>query len=288
MRRMRRSGLWFVVLLALGVGGCGGGSVSGTSVTSGGGATSSASVPSASGATVAAVPSPSATSAVSAAVDVAAFVDAAREADALLRQAATLVSASVGPDAIVVDAATAAAVTAAEPTDVAVAIPAGMPDELLLPVLTAYSELVSRWAAMNRYVEKQTIPRDATDPSDRGESTVVCLSNGSAPAAAFGGDLETVVAVARSTPPLEAVAPDSLVSAELQQRIGEIDLRNSGCESCGGFVEHALATIVWAPAGDSTTTRTGTSSLPGEEGFGVGFTATYTPGNGWTIQINAC
>jgi hypothetical protein len=163
-----------------------------------------------------------------------------------------------------------------------------MPDELLLPVLTAYSDLVSRWAAMNRYAEEQTIPREANDPSDWGQSTVMCLGNGSAPATAFAGDLETVVAVARSTPPLEAVDPDSLVAAELQQRLTEIRLRNLGCESCGGFVERALATIAWDPASGSATTRTGTSALPGEEGGGVAFTATYTPGGGWTVQINAC
>jgi len=219
--------------------------------------------------------------------DLTAFLDEARAADARLRAAATLVSATVGDTAVVVDAVTAAAVTAAEPTTVAAAIPSGMQDPLLLPVLTAYSGLVSRWAAMARYATAATIPRDPSVPNDWGEETVACLGNGSAAARGFEADHEAVVAAASLYQPLRPVAPDSLAAAELQERISEIRLRNVGCESCGGYLATALSSIAWDPAGDPTT-RTGTSSLPGEEGPGVGFTATYTPDDGWTIRINAC
>jgi hypothetical protein len=73
-----------------------------------------------------------------------------------------------------------------------------------------------------------------------GETMYRCLANGSPAAARFQRDLAAVESAGRSAPPLQAVAPMSLVRAELKARVAEIDTRNVGCGACGGRHDERL------------------------------------------------
>ena len=227
--------------------------------------------------------------------DLAAFVDAARDLDRRLHAAAALISRGVHADAVVVDQQTAAAVQALDLGAVGSAIPAGLPRELMRRVLTTYSDLVSRTLAMSsfRFADRTytRIPPEGTTARAEGEDMVLCLGNGTVAAQRFDADLAGVVAAAGSTPPLPTVNPASLARAEVDVRLAEIVLRNRGCGACGGFVQTEVSTIVWDQKPASATTRTG-AILPeasaGGAGDGLSFTAVYTPGTGWKIDILAC
>lgn len=122
---------------------------------------------------------------------------------------------------------------------------------------------------------------------------VLCLGNGTVAAQRFDADLAGVVAAAGSTPPLPTVSPASLARAEVDVRLAEIVLRNRGCGACGGIVQTEVSTIVWDQASASATTRTGVilpeaSAGSGDVSGGLSFTAVYTPGTGWSVDILAC
>jgi len=208
------------------------------------------------------------------------FIDAARAVDARLRHAADLINGAVRPYTIVVDERTIAAVKATDPSPAAAAIPAGMPPTLMLPVLTVYSDLVSRSAAMRHYFYVGTFARNDYD-------FLGCLANGAPAARRFAADLAAVVTTARSTPPLKAVSPTSLASAELAVRLESIQLRNNCSDECGGYVTTTLASIVWDHAAPTATTRSGSIANQGTDGR-ILFTATYSPRSGWTVYLAAC
>lgn len=240
-----------------------------------------------------ATPAPTA----SALIDLTAFIDAAREVDTRLHAATPLVNASIQTDAVVVDERTATAVKAIDISAVASTIPAGMPAELMRQVLTVYSDLVSRTLAMSgfRYADRtysRISSEGAMGPAE-GEEMVQCLANGSPAAQRFEADLAAVVTTAGSTPPLPALDPTSLAYPELEARLQEIVARNGGCGACGGHVATRSSSIVWDDPAPSATTRNGTIVyVPDETGthedWGISFTATYAPGEGWTVDIHAC
>ncbi|WP_263729120.1 hypothetical protein [Cellulomonas sp. SG140] len=227
--------------------------------------------------------------------DLAPFVDAARDLDRRLHAAAALINTGVHADAVVVDRSTAAAVQGLDLGAVGSAIPGALPRELMRRVLTTYSDLVSRTLAMSpfRFADRTytRIPPEGTTARAEGEDMVLCLGNGTVAAQRFDADLAAVVTAAGSTPPLPTVDPASLARAEVDVRLAEIVLRNRGCGACGGFVQTEVSTIVWDQAPASATTRTG-ALLPeasaGDVGGGLPFTAVYTPGTGWSIDILAC
>lgn len=295
MNRMRRGGMCLAVVLSLGVGACSGSPPTGTATpTTSPTITTAGSTP-----TSTPTPMPSATPAptASALVDLTAFIDAAREVDTRLHAATPLVNASIQTDAVVVDERTATAVKAIDISAVASTIPAGMPAELMRQVLTVYSDLVSRTLAMSgfRYADRtysRISSEGAMGPAE-GEEMVQCLANGSPAAQRFEADLAAVVTTAGSTPPLPALDPTSLAYPELEARLQEIVARNGGCGACGGHVATRSSSIVWDDPAPSATTRNGTIVyVPDETGthedWGISFTATYAPGEGWTVDIHAC
>ncbi len=219
------------------------------------------------------------------------FIDAARAVDSRLRYAADLINGAIRSDTIVVDARTVAAVKATDASAVAAAIPAGMPPKLMLPVLIVYSDLVSRSASMRHFDHAETYPR--LPSADQGPSQYSFLlrdlANGSPAAHRFAADLAAVVKSARSTPPLMAVGPTSLASAEVAVRREFIRKSNAGCDIAGGHVATTLASIIWDDAAPTATTRTGfIADKFAPAGEGVKFTATYARGDGWTADIWAC
>lgn len=305
MCRLRRGGVCLTVLLVLGVGACSGASPGAPSPSPSGVPGSSSAPP-----TVEA-PSPSAPSSTpstplpsrdpltsaSAQRDLAPFVDAARDLDRRLHAAAALINTGIHADTVVVDQSTAAAVKGLDLGAVGSAIPGGLPRELMRRVLTTYSDLASRTLAMSpfRFADRTytRIPPEGTTARAEGEDMVMCLGNGTVAAQRFDADLAGVVTAAGSTPPLPTVDPASLARAEVDVRLTEIVLRNSGCGACGGFVQTEVSTIVWDQAPASATTRTGAilpeaSDGSGGVGGGLPFTAVYTPGTGWRIDILAC
>lgn len=234
-------------------------------------------------------PTPTATptSTASAEGALAGFIAAARAVDARLRDAADLINGGVRSDTIVVDKRTVAAVKATDPSAVAATIPAGMPPELMLPVLTVYSDVVSRSASMTpfRYPERYPrVPSANLNPSND-QIMLGCLAGGAPAAHRFAADLAAVVTSARSTPPLRKYDPASLASAQVAVRLEEIRLRNTGCDGCGGYVATTLVSIVWDGAAPTATERTGHI---GDTFGGLPFTATFAPGDGWTVVIWVC
>ena len=164
-----------------------------------------------------------------------------------------------------------------------------MPPELMLPVLSVYSELVSRSAAMSHFGYAQTYPRAPTTGQDAYDADFLlgCLAHGSPAAQRFASDLAAVSTVARTTPPLKAVRPASPASAGLAVRLESIQRRNNCSDECGGYVATTLASIVWDHAGSTATTRSGSIADEGAEGQ-IRFTATYSPRGGWTVHLAAC
>lgn len=305
MHRMRWGGTCVAVVLSLGAVACSASpptvtpaptTSSTTAVAESPPATPPTPVPSA---TVTLSPEPSATAVPTASAldDLAAFIAAARGLDARLHAATPLINASVHADAVVVDAKTAAAVHAVDLATVTPTVPAGMPAGLMRQVLTVYSDLASRALAVSRFrFGDRTYGRTASDGEtalSEGEEMVQCLANGSQAAHRFDADLAAVVATAGATAPLPTLEPTALARPELQARLQEIVARNGGCGACGGYVATRSSSIVWDDAAPAATTRDGTIvHEPGGAGTdddgGISFTATYSPGTGWTVTIHAC
>ena len=294
MHRMRWGGTCLAVVLSLGVVACSASTPTATSAPTTS-TTATAEPPPAPSLT----PLPSATAVPSASAldDLATFIDAARGLDARLHAATPLINASVHADVVVVDAQTAAAVRAVDLATVTPTIPAGMPTGLMRQVLTVYSDLVSRTLAVSRFSfadrTYSRTPSDAEMGLSEGEEMVQCLANGSQAAHRFDADLAALVATAGATAPLPTLDLTSLAHPELQARLQEIVARNGGCGACGGYVATRPSSIVWDDATPTATTRDGTIVYePDETGAdddsGISFTATYSPGIGWTVNIHAC
>lgn len=213
----------------------------------------------------------------SAAADLAPFVAQAARVDERLRAAAARINAVVTPGTFEVDAATAAAVGAADPQTAFDLLPAGMPADLLDAAITVYSDLATRRAAMNPFAYASTV---SDETSDR-QHAIDCLRNGSAAAAAFDADVAALVALAASLPPIERPAPDSTEAADLAVIGTWISLGYNGCGSCGGDPVRHAPEVSWdvAPAGGATATG---------NVRGVTFTASYASESGWHVRLNAC
>ena len=215
------------------------------------------------------------TRAPSAADSLAAYFSAAEATSQALAAAARKINGGVGRDQLSFDQATVDAVAAVDPAPAAKLIPAGLEPTLLRAVLVTESELVSRFFAL-RFVRVGTFPTGQPEANQMLE----CLGNGASPAAKFAADLASARALAASLPPVSPPAPDSRPAAELAIRLSDIQLRNLGCESCGGAVITDLAAIVWKqtpgdPPGDGTV-----GDIP--------FRATYSPTSGWSVELMAC
>lgn len=222
-----------------------------------------------------AVPEPTAT-APTAADSLAAFLTEAERLDAALRAAAVRITATVGVDVITVDATTADAVTAIDPLTALDLVPAGLSPDLLDPVLTVFSVLVSRRAAFNPFDH----PGRLTTATDDYADARTCLGNGSAPAERFAGDLAALRELAARLPAVDVAAGDSRAAAELAVAGTWVVVGNNGCGSCGGGVVTRAPAIAW---------RVPPGAAPKAEGDveGIAFTATYDA-TGWQVQLNAC
>ncbi len=285
MRRKRRLRGPIASVLSIGLfvaclaSGCGTGS-SGPSTTAGSRPGPSAPAPSSEPPTTSATPS--------AADDLLGYFAAAEESDRRLKDAAAAANGSIGASEITITQSTIDTIKAADPSQAADQIPAGLPPEVLLPVLTVQSDLVSRYYAFRGFLvaDVGSIPRKASTPGSMDPSGYLlsCLGNGGPAAHSFAADLTAARAAASRAAPVSPVDPSSQTAADLAIRLHVIDGQNSGCMSCGGFRTTQLPPITWHQV---AALSPGGNPWDGDIG-GLLFTAHYTSGQGWAIQTNAC
>ncbi len=253
--------------------GCGGGTAkSGPATATSGSATSR--------------PAPSTGTEPSAASDLAAFVSSAGTVDRRLRAAAAAVNGGITADLLTITQPTRDAIATADPAAAAATIPAGLGPDLMRTVLLVQSDLVARSWALRGFERAFEPTGTATvarsDPN--AEEAMRCLGNGSAAAADFAADLLRVRSAAAAAPPVPAVAPDSRAAGDLAVWLRTVNLRNSGCGSCGGQRMASLPPITWGETGPQ---------FPGDLDWngdidGVAFHATFVAGQGWTVVLRAC
>jgi len=220
--------------------------------------------------------------------DLTAFFSTAADINQALKAAAVDANGAIGTTQITISQSTLDAIAAADPTPVAQDIPAGLAPDVLLPVLTVQSDLESRYYAFRGFIQAQPgiIPR--TNPVSGSLSAadylLTCLGSGSTAASSFSADVAAARTAASHTPPVTPVDPSSQAAADLAIWLRQILGANSGCDSCGGTRATSLEPITWHHVAPLTP---GGNAWDGDVG-GLLFTAHYTPGQGWTVQLNAC
>jgi len=217
-----------------------------------------------------------------------AFFTAAADIDLRLKAAAVDANGAIGTTEITISRSTLDAIAAADPTPATHAIPAGLPPDVLLPVLTVQSDLVSRFYAFRGFVEAQpgTISRANPLPGylSAADYLLTCLGSGSKAASSFPADMAAARMAASHAPPVASVDPSSQAAADLAIWLRHIVEANSGCDECGGSRFTALLPITWHHVAPLTS---GGSAWDGDIG-GLLFAAQYSPSQSWTIQLNAC
>lgn len=223
----------------------------------------------------------------SAAGDLAGYFASALAIDQKLRAAATAIDAGIAADRLTLTVAARDAIAAADPTAAPRAIPAGLDPGLLLKVLMVQSDLVSRFYALHGYempftpaTQTVTIPRTDANAG----YALDCLGNGTEAAGAFRADLAAARTAAAATPPVTAASADSRAAADLAIWLADLNLRNSGCASCGGQRVTGLGLITWHEIGPKFP-----SDLDWNGDIaGVPFFARFVPGQGWLVTLEAC
>jgi len=209
--------------------------------------------------------------------DLAAFFAAADVADGRIRAAAAAINRDIGPTTAHVRRSTRTLILASSPRPAAMAIPTGMTPDLQRAVLLVHSELVARAAAFNGVDTTQTLP--LTDPDS--VRMLGAFRVGAVIAHRYPADLATARALAQASPRIRTVSPNSRQAAELALQIAIINGENNGCASAGGYLYTAPPPVRWK------TMVTDYGRFDGTIG-GIMFAATYTPANGWTVELNAC
>ncbi len=224
----------------------------------------------------------------SAASDLATYFSMAAELDRRLKAAAVSANSGIGTAQISISQSTLAAIAAADSSQAAGLIPAGLTSEVLLRVLTVQSDLESRYFAFRGFIFAQGqpgFPGAIPISGDTGHYLMECLGNGAQSAASFPADLAAARSAATHAPPASKVAPSSRHAADLaiwlQLTLGP----NSGCMECGGYRFTSLPPITWTYVGPS---QPGSPYWDGHVANGPLFRAKYSAAKGWTIEVNAC
>ena len=220
--------------------------------------------------------------------DLTAFFTAAAEIDQELKAAAVDANGAIGTTQITISQSTLDAIATADPTPAARDIPAGLPSDVMLPVLMVQSDLVSRYWAFRGFVQAKpgTVPRANPLPGtlSAADYLLLCLGSGSKAASSFSADVTAARTAASQAPPVVPVDPSSQTAADLAIWLHYIIGSNSGCMECGGSRFTALLPITWHPVAPLTP---GGNGWDGDMAGGL-FTANYSPVQGWTVQFNAC
>jgi hypothetical protein len=203
---------------------------------------------------------------------------ASARTDQSLKAAAEMINGGIGDDTITVDRATIEAIDRGSPFAVATTIPTGLDPTVEQAVLLVYSDLVSRYGAMRGgdCVEIGTHPL--------ADLNVDCFVRGHEPSSRTPADVDAAYAAAAAAPGTVTPDPASRESAELPLRIEYINGANLGCGTMGGYLATQAIPVVWV------TEDSGSPDVPPTDGRvgGIGFTATYDAGSGWTVNLRAC
>jgi hypothetical protein len=206
------------------------------------------------------------------------FFAAVAQTDQNLRAAAEAVNAGIVGDTVTFDQTTIDAVDRGAPDGVAATIPTGLDPAVEQAVLLVYSDLVSRYGSMRGgdCVYVSTRPR--------AELNADCFVRGHEASLRTSDDVDAAYAAAAATPVTVVPDPDSRESAEVPLRIEYINKANMGCGTMGGYLAVQTIPIDWV------TEDSGAPEIPPTDGHvgGVGFTASYDSGNGWTVDLRAC
>ncbi len=216
-----------------------------------------------------------------------AYFTAVANIDQRLKAAAAVANGNIGATEITVSKATLDIIATADPTPAANDIPAGLPPDVMQPVLRVQRDLLSRFYAFRGFtvlVTEQGEPETILRSDERAAYLMSCLQNGSQPAASFAADLAAAQAAASHAPPVVAVDASSRAAADLALWLHYLVLANSGCMMCGDFRVTAIPAINWHHVAPLSP---GGNSWDGDMA-GILFTAQYTAGQGWAVQINAC
>jgi hypothetical protein len=220
--------------------------------------------------------------------DLGRYFTAAADIDQKLKMAAVDANGAIGSTQITINRSTLDAIAAADPTLAARDIPAGLPPDVMLPVLTVQSDLVSRYYAFRGFVQAQsgTVPRTKPAPGSMSAADylLTCLGSGSKAVGSFPTDLAAARTAASKRPLVVPVDPSSRTAADLAIWLHHILEANSGCEECGGSRLTDLPLITWHHVAPLTA---GGNAWDGDIA-GLLFTAQYTAGRGWSVQFNAC
>ncbi len=205
------------------------------------------------------------------------FFAAAAQTDQNLRAAADTVNAGIGNDTVTFDRATIDAIDRGSPNAVAATIPTGLDPTVEQAVLLVYSDLVSRYGAMRGGDCDQAGARPLADLNDD------CFVRGHEAASRTPGDVDAVYVAAAAAPATVTPGPDSRESAEVPLRIEYINKANMGCGTMGGYLATQPIPVEWV-------TEDSAPEVPPTDGRvgGIGFTASYNAGSGWTVDLRAC
>ena len=147
--------------------------------------------------------------------DLTAFFTSATDIDQKLKAAAVDANGAIGTTQIAISQETLDTIAAADPTPAAQDIPAGLPPNVMLPVLTVQSDLVSRYYAFRGFVQAQpgTIPRTNPTPGSlsAADYLLTCLGSGSKAAGSFSADVAAARLAASKAPPVVPVDPSSQI-----------------------------------------------------------------------------
>ena len=200
------------------------------------------------------------------------FLSAATTMDQQLEDAATAINGS-GPPWTSVSDDVANVVATADLQPVIETIPAGLPDDLLQPVMLVLSDLWSRRAAMETFASPR-VPLEL-----RGRDLLDELRNGHAAAERFEADLAAARALAAERAPVAAAPAVSRETAELLLLLQYVGKANAGCDSRGGAVVTELPPITWE-SDDSGMIGHGEGAIECEATLGADGT--------WQVLILAC
>jgi hypothetical protein len=206
------------------------------------------------------------------------FFAAVAETDQNLKAAADAVNAGIGNDTVTFDQATIDAIDRGSPSAVASTIPTGLDPTVEQAVLLVYSDLVSRYGAMHGGDCVQVGTRPLADLN------VDCFVRGHEAASRTPGDVDAVHVAAAAAPATVTPDPGSRESAEVPLRMEYINGANMGCGTMGGYLATQPIPVEWV------TEDSGAPEVPPTDGRvgGVGFTASYDAGSGWTVDLRAC
>jgi hypothetical protein len=203
------------------------------------------------------------------------FLAEAAAADQALHGASARINAAITATEVTYDQTTVDLLARAAPEVVAPTLPAGMPAALQQAALLVYSDLVSRWAAMDAC--RFGVGTFPLDPS------YLCFVNGGAAAARFDADVAALERLAQATPEFAVESPDSQAAEELAVRAHYIAMSNRGCAGSGGVLATDPIPVVW----QSAPSEVGGADVQGTVN-GIPFRGTYDATTGWQVEIFAC